>query len=73
MDIQIATLGDETQRELDQMTKGWILATAISKRRLQNVRNLDDVSLAKAVSQGKLVLETVCLMVHCNIRGGQYK
>lgn len=59
--------------DLDKISKGWSIAMFYSKERLRRVYELDDAQLGKAVEDGKLVLETLCLFVHACIKRGQYR
>ncbi|EJP64267.1 hypothetical protein ACQRIT_007826 [Beauveria bassiana] len=59
--------------DLDKISKGWSIAMFYSKERLRRVYELDDAQLDKAVEDGKLVLETLCLFVHACIKRGQYR
>lgn len=59
--------------DMDKISKGWSIAMFYSKERLRRVYELDDAQLGKAVEDGKLVLETLCLFVHACIKRGQYR
>lgn len=59
--------------DLEKIGKGWSIAMFYSKERLRRVYDLDDAQLTAAVSDGTLVLETLCLFVHACIKRGQYR
>lgn len=58
---------------MDKIAKGWTIAMLYSKDRLKRVHGWGDDQLDKAVRDGKLVLETVCLFVHACVKRGQYQ
>ncbi|KAK5991105.1 hypothetical protein PT974_09383 [Cladobotryum mycophilum] len=66
-------LSDPDHRDLDKIAKGWSLAMKYSTKRLKRVHELDESQLDAAISEGHLILETVCLFVHSCIKSGQYK
>ncbi|KAF4454805.1 hypothetical protein F53441_2747 [Fusarium austroafricanum] len=59
--------------DLDKISKGWSIAMECSKRRLQQVHDLEADQLDDAINNGHLVLETVCVFVHACIRQNQFK
>lgn len=68
---QLQDLEDMT--DMDKIAKGWSIAMFYSKERLKRVHELEDAQLDKAIQEGKLVLETLCLFVHACIKRGQYR
>lgn len=64
---------DWPERDLDQVAKGWSIAMSCSRERLKRVNSWDGERLERAVKEGHLVLETVCLFVHACIKHGQYR
>lgn len=63
----------EELTDMEKIAKGWSIAMFYSKERLQRVHSLTDGQLDKAVQEGRLVLETLCLFVHACIKHGQYR
>lgn len=63
----------EEMTDMEKIAKGWSIAMFYSKERLQRVHSLTDGQLDKAVQEGRLVLETLCLFVHACIKRGQYR
>lgn len=63
----------EEMTDMDKIAKGWSIAMFYSKERLKRVHELEDAQLDKAIQEGKLVLETLCLFVHACIKRGQYR
>lgn len=63
----------EELTDMEKIAKGWSIAMFYSKERLQRVHSLTDGQLDKAVQEGRLVLETLCLFVHACIKRGQYR
>ncbi|RDA92681.1 hypothetical protein CP533_3727 [Ophiocordyceps camponoti-saundersi (nom. inval.)] len=60
------------QQDLAIIAKGWNKARHYSLERLKRICALDGEQLDRAIEDGELVLETVCLFVHACIRQGQY-
>lgn len=64
---------DDEYHNMDKIAKGWAIAMLYSKDRIKRVHDLEEAQLDKAIHDGKLVLETLCLFVHACIKRGQYK
>lgn len=61
------------ERDIDKIAKGWTIAMLYSKDRLKRVNDWGNDQLDRAVREGRLVLETVCLFVHACVKHGQYQ
>lgn len=61
------------ETDIEKIAKGWSIAMRYSKKRIQEVRKLDDEALEDVISDGHLVLETTCLFVHACVKQGQYR
>ncbi|KAI5464024.1 ferric reductase like transmembrane component-domain-containing protein [Mariannaea sp. PMI_226] len=68
-----AMLIGSTYRDLQQIGKAWSIAMMYSKKRLERVYDLQRDQLEKAVDEGRVVLETVCLFMHACIKHNQFK
>ena len=66
-------MDDIPDEHIATMAKGWSLAMKSSAARLVCVHDLDSEGLEKEITDGKLLLETVCTLVHCCVRRGQYR
>ncbi|KAF4595181.1 hypothetical protein GQ602_000794 [Ophiocordyceps camponoti-floridani] len=62
----------EPQKDLHVIAKAWKKASKHSLDRLQRIHKLEGPQLEEAVRDGRLVLETACLLVHASIKQGQY-
>lgn len=71
--IRESLLTTRPERDMDKIAKGWKIAMAYSRDRLKRVHDWKDDELERAVREGRLVLETVCLFVHACIKHGQYQ
>ncbi|KAM4065318.1 hypothetical protein HRG_004359 [Hirsutella rhossiliensis] len=63
----------DLEKDLEKAEKGWAIAKKFSRERLERVNSWDGGRLEKAVEERYLVLETVCLFIHANIKCGQYR
>ncbi|PFH56724.1 hypothetical protein XA68_16100 [Ophiocordyceps unilateralis] len=62
----------QPERNLSIIARGWEIARTYSLERLKRIHQLDGPQLERAIQDGRLVLETVCLLVHASIKQGQY-
>ncbi|KEY65725.1 hypothetical protein S7711_05555 [Stachybotrys chartarum IBT 7711] len=59
--------------DLELIRSGWKIAMACSKDRLVSVHGWSDSEVEKATNDGRLMLETISVFVHCCIKSGQYR
>lgn len=60
------------ESDVNKIAQSWHCAMELSKIRLARVYNLEGDSLEQLIYEGRLVLETVCLFVHCEIKLRNY-
>jgi hypothetical protein len=73
MTVTMADLETSQDKELGKISKGWNIAMKFAQERLQRVYDLDDNQLERAVADGRVLLETLCLFIHSAVKRRQYR